>query len=132
MKTSVAVLCALVSMAAPTAAPRPAANPSQAIVRIARILLDFTHVPTPSQKATLEDILDDHTTTAAERVLARAVLNVEHVASPDDKPQLQALIRDESAPPPVKTVATILSTFSHTVKEADRKKLRQLVQQSCE
>src|SRR6185295_15822683 len=106
------------SMAAPTAATLHPADGSQAIVRIAKILLDFTHVPTPSQKATLQEILDDHTATAPERVLARAVLNVEHVASPDDKPQLEALIRDQSAPRAVKTVATILSTFSHTLKEA--------------
>ena len=86
----------------------------QAIYSIAKVLLDFTHVPSLSQKATLQDILDDDTTTVAERVLAQALLNVEHVASPEDKPKLEALVRDNSSPPAVKTLATILRNFNHT------------------
>jgi hypothetical protein len=109
-----------------------AAERSGAIYSIAKILLDFTHVPSVSQKATLQDILNDNTTTVAEQVLAQALINVEHIASPDDKPKLEALMRDESAPPAVKTLATILSNFTHTPTEVDKKKLSRLLQQVCE
>src|SRR5438067_2448101 len=76
-----------------------------------RIVLDFRHIPTNAQKATLQGILVDPTTTAAERVLAETLMNVEHVASPDDQPRLKALIRDKSAPSAVKTLAIVLEHF---------------------
>jgi hypothetical protein len=127
---TVAVLCVLVSMVSPSHAPLFAADGRQAIDIIAKILLDFTHVPSVSQKATLQGILDEHTTTVAEQVLAQALINVEHIASPDDKPRLEALIRDESAPPAVKTLATILKNLTHTPTDVDKKKLRQLLHRS--
>jgi hypothetical protein len=128
----VVMLCVLVSMVSPSSAPFLAADGSQAISSIAKILLDFTHVPDVSQKATLQGILEDNTTTVAEKLLAQALINVEHLASPDDKPKLEALIRDESAPPGVRTLATILNNLVHTPTEMDKKKLRQLLQQVCE
>jgi hypothetical protein len=127
---AVAVVCILVSTVPPGNAPLHAAG-RQAISSIAKVLLDFTHVPSVSQKATLQGILDDGATTAAERVLAQALLNVEHVASPLDKPKLEALVRDHSSPPAVKTLATILSSFTHTLTEVDKRKLRRLVRQIC-
>jgi hypothetical protein len=130
--STVAVLCGVVvSMASLNHAPLLAADGGEAIYRIAKTLLDFTHVPSVSQKATLRGILDEHTTTVAEQVLAQALLNVEHIASPDDKPKLEALIRDESATPDIKTLATILDKLTHTPTEADKTKLRQLLQQVC-
>jgi hypothetical protein len=104
-----------------------AADGSEAIHSLAKILLDFTHVPSAPQKAALQHILDDKATTAAERVLAQALINVEHLASPEDKPKLEALIRDESVPPAVKTLATILRNLTHTPTEMNKKKLRQLL-----
>jgi hypothetical protein len=100
---------------------------TDALCRIATVLLDFTHVPNSSQKATLQEILDDQTATASEQLLAQALLDVEHVASPEDKPKLEALIRDESAPPAVKALAAIISNLTHTPSEADRKELRRLI-----
>lgn len=125
-----AVLCVLVSMVS-LSARLLAADGRQAIDSIAMILLDFTHVPSVSQKATLQAILDQNTATVAEQVLAQALINVEHIASPDDKPKLEALIRDESAPPAVKTLATILSNLTHTPTDVDKKKLRQLLRRVC-
>jgi hypothetical protein len=106
------------------------ADGREAISSIAKILLDFSHVPDISQKKTLQGILDDTTKTAAEQVLAQALMNIEHVTSPDDKPKLEALIRDESAPPGVKVLATILANLTHTPNEADKKKLRHLLRVS--
>jgi hypothetical protein len=128
---TVAVLCVLVLMVSLSRAPLLAADGRQAISSIAKILLEFTHVPSASQKATLQGILDEHTTTVAEKVLAQALIDVEHIASPDDKPKLEGLIRDESAPPAVKTLATILNHLTHTPTDVDKKKLRQLLQQVC-
>ena len=126
-----AVLCVLVSVMSISSTPQAAADRRDAITSIVKILLEFTHVPSVSQKATLQGILDDNTKTVAEQVLAQALMNIEHVASPDDKPKLEALVRDESAPPSVKMLATIISNFTHTPTEADKRKLRQFLQQVC-
>jgi hypothetical protein len=128
---TVVVLCVLVSVVSFGNTPLLAAGGGEATYSMAKILLNFTHVPSVSQRGTLQGILDDNTTTAAEQVLARALLNVEHVASPDDKPKLDAIIRNASAPPAVKTVATILNNLIHTPTEVDKKKLRQLLQHIC-
>jgi hypothetical protein len=112
--------------------PLTAADGREAIASIAKILLDFTHVPSVSQKTTLQGILDDNTKTTAEQVLAKALMNIEHVASPDDKPKLEALIRDESVPPSVKMLATIINNFTHTPTEANKRQLRQLLQRVCD
>jgi len=128
---AMSVLCALVSTAPLSTAPLQAADGRQAVYTIAKVLLEFTHVPSVSQKATLEGILDDGSTTVAERVLAQALLNVEDVASPEDKPKLEALVRDNSSPPAVKTLATILRNFNHTPTEGDKKQLRRLLEQVC-
>ena len=128
-----AVLCALVAAVSLSSIPLTAADDGrEAIASIAKILLDFTHVPSVSQKATLQGILDDNTKTTAEQVLAHALINIEHVASPDDKPRLEALIMDESAPPSVKMLATIINKFTHTPTEADKRQLRQLLQRVCD
>jgi hypothetical protein len=127
-----AVLFVVVSTMSLSNTPLPAAEGSRAIYSIAKILLDFTHVPSVSQKATLQGILGDKTTTVAEQVLAQTVINVEHLASPEDKPKLEALIRDESMPPGIRTLATILINFTHTPTEGDKKKLRQLLHEAFE
>jgi hypothetical protein len=113
-RVAVFVLCVVGSTVSPSGSRLHGAGGSPAIYAIAKILLDFTHVPTVSQKATLQAILDDDTTTFAEQVLARALINVEHIASPDDRPKLEALVRDESAPSAVRMLATILDKFTHT------------------
>jgi hypothetical protein len=128
---TVAVLCVLASMVLLGNTSLLAADGSEAIHSLAKILLDFTHVPSASQKAALQHILDDKATTAAERVLAQALINVEHLASPEDKPKLEALIRDESVPPAVKTLATIVRNLTHTPTEMNKMKLRQLLQHVC-
>jgi hypothetical protein len=129
---AVGILCVLVSTVPPSRAPLHAADGRQAISSIAKVLLDFTHVPTVSQKATLQGILDNDTTTVAERVLAQVLLNVEHVPHPDDKPKLEALVRNNSSPPAVKTLATILRNFSHAPTDVDKKNLRELLRQVCQ
>jgi hypothetical protein len=127
-----ALLCVVVSVVSISATPLAAAEGHEGITSIAKILLEFTHVPSISQKATLQGILDDNRKTVAEQVLAQALMNVEHVASPEDKPKLEALIRDEATPPSVKMLATIISNFTHTPTEADKRKLRQFLLQVCE
>jgi hypothetical protein len=112
--------------------PLTAADGHEAIASIAKILLDFSHVPSVSQKRTLQGILDDNANTPAEQVLARALMNIEHVASPDDKPRLEALIRDGAAPPSVRMLATIINNFIHTPTEANKRQLRQLLQRVCD
>ena len=130
-RVAVAVLCVVGSTVPPSGARLPGAGGSPAVYSIAKILLDFSHVPSVSQKATLQAILDDDTTTFAEQVLARALINVEHIASPDDKPKLEALARDESAPSAVRMLATILDKFTHTPTELDKKRLTRILQQAC-
>jgi hypothetical protein len=126
---TVAVLCMLVSMPSFNNASLIAAGGCEAIHSMAEILLNFTHVPSVPQTATLQGILDNQTTTVAERVVAEALMNVEHVVSPDDKQKLEALIGDESAPSPVKTLAVILNSLTHTPTEVDKETLRELLRQ---
>jgi hypothetical protein len=130
VRVAVAVLCMLVSMASFGDASLIAEGGCEAIHSMAEILLNFTHVPSVQQTATLQGILDNHTTTVAERVVAEALMNVEHVVSPDDKPRLEALIGDESAPGPVKTLAAILNSLTHTPTEADKETLTGLLRQN--
>jgi cobalamin biosynthesis protein CobD/CbiB len=120
-----AVLGVLVVLAS-VSTPLRAAGGHAAIARLARILINFTHVPSLSQAETLQSILNDPSTTAPERVLADAVMNMEHIVSRDDRAALEALIRDAAVPAAVKTLATILTRVTHTPAEADKETLRQL------
>jgi len=129
LSARVTVLCVLVSTVSLGNAPLLAPDGKPAISSMAKILLDFSHIPSVSQKATLQGILDERTTTVAEQVLAQALINVEHIASPDDKPRLEALLTDQSAPPAVKTLAAILNNLTHAPTEVDKKNLRRLLQQ---
>jgi hypothetical protein len=119
-----AVLGALVVASVST--PLIAAGGNTAVASIAKILLNFTHVPSVSQTETLQGILKAPTTTGAERVLAEAVMNMEHIVSRDDRAALDVLIRDKSTTAPVKTLASILNRVTHTPTEADKQTLRQL------
>ena len=127
---TMSVLCVLVFWVA-FATRLLAAGSNETIDRMAKILLNFTHVPSVSQKETLQRILDDTTTTVAERVVATALMNMEHIVSRDDRPKLEALTRDESAPAAVKTLASVLNHLTHTPTEVDKETLRQLLQQIC-
>src|SRR6476659_8194899 len=105
------VLPLLVSLAA-VAGPGHVGN--HATSTIARILLEFTHICTPSQRDMLQSIVDQPATTTSERVIAQALLHVEHTASPDDMPRLEALMKDDSTRVPVKILAGVIFYLIHT------------------
>ena len=107
------------------------ARRTDAVAIMAKVLLEFTHVPTLSQQAALQGILEDAMTTRAERLLASAVLNIEHIVSRDDRARLATLVHDDATPADVKTLATILIRLTHTLTEADRAQLRPLAQRVC-
>ena len=108
-----------------------AAGRPDATASLAKILLEFTHVTTVSQQATLQRIVEDAMTTRAERIVATAVLHMEHIVSRDDRATLGALIHDDAVPADVKTLATILRRLTHRPTEADRAQLRPLALRVC-
>src|SRR6476659_10911392 len=108
------VLPLLVSLAAVAEPGHVVVAGNHATSTIARILLEFSHICTPSQRDMLQSIVDQPATTTSERVIAQALLHVEHTASPDDMPRLEALMKDDSTRVPVKILAGVIFYLIHT------------------
>jgi hypothetical protein len=126
MPDQVYVFPLLVSLAAVAGPGHVFAAGDHATSTIAMILLEFTHVCTPSQHGMLQSIVDEPATATPERVIAQALLHVEHTASLDDMPQLEALMKDDSARVPVKILASVIYHLIHTPTDADRGQLKRL------
>jgi hypothetical protein len=103
-----------------------AAEETKAVQTMSGILVKLNHFPSDAEKATLQQIVDDKTTTAQERVVAQALINLKHKVTADDKTKLDALIADKSAPESLKTLATIMVTLNHAPSDADKEKLKKL------
>lgn len=103
-----------------------AADETKAVQTMSGILVKLNHFPTDAEKITLQQIADNKTTTAHERVVAQAMINLKHKVSADDKTKLDALLSDKSAPESVKTLATIIVNLNHAPSDADKEKLKKL------
>jgi hypothetical protein len=99
---------------------------TKAVQTMSGILLKLNHFPNEGEKKALQQLVDDKTTTAEERVVAQAMLNLQHKATAEDKTKLEALVKDAKAPESVKTLATIVLGLNHAPSDADKEKLKKL------
>ena len=74
--------------------PMAMADEDQAVKQMAQILINLNHHPSSSEKQTLQGIIDNASSSEADRIIARAIANLDHKASPADKEQLQALVNE--------------------------------------
>jgi hypothetical protein len=124
MRHRLTMLCVFVVLAV-AATPMTAAE-TKAVQTMSGILVKLNHFPSDAEKKALQQIVEDKTTTAHERVVAQALINLQHKASADDRPKLEAVVNDKTAPESVKTLATILVNLNHTPSDADKEKLKKL------
>ncbi len=117
----VSVLLLLAVVVSPMAAAE-----TKAVQTMSGILLKLNHFPNDAEKKTLQQVVDDKTTTAQERVVAQALINVQHKATAEDKTKLEAVVKDTTAPESVKTLATIVLGLNHAPSDADKEKLKKL------
>jgi hypothetical protein len=99
---------------------------TKAVQTMSGILLKLNHFPSDAEKKTLQQIADDKTTTAHERVVIQALINMKHKAAAEDSAKLEALLKDATAPEAVKTLATIVLGLNHAPSETDKEKLKKL------
>lgn len=111
----------------PAAGLGPAAGQaSDAVKTVAGILLTVNHFPSDAEKATLEELAAQPTTTENEKVLIEALVNMEHSVREADEARLAAIAADQSAPESVRTVAEILGRFLHMASDEDKAALKEL------
>ena len=103
-----------------------AAAETKAVQTMSAILMKLNHFPSDEEKKSLQQILDDKTTTADERVVAQALMNVKHKPAAEDQAKLEAVAKGKTASESVKTLATIVAGLNHTPSEADKEKLKKL------
>ena len=110
------------------APPTPAAQTSKPsnVQTMAAILARLNHFASDAEKATLKTIVDDKTSTDAERTVAQALINVQHKVAAADAPKLQALAKDPKASESIKTMASVIVGLNHTPTDAEKEKLKKI------
>jgi hypothetical protein len=103
-----------------------AAAETKAVQTMSGILMKLNHFPSDAEKKTLQQLVDDKTTTADERVVAQALINMKHKPAAEDQTKLEAVAKSKTASESVKTLATIVAGLNHTPSEADKEKLKKL------
>lgn len=94
---------------------------------IAQTILKLNHYPDTSEKKSLNEIINNHSTSDAERSLATALLNMQHKVAGTDKQNLTKLIKDKSLPEKIRQMAEILSNINHKPSKADKIQLRNIL-----
>jgi hypothetical protein len=122
---SAARLMLAVMIALPLVASLSAAE-SKAVQTMAGILMKLNHFATDPEKAQLKAIVDDKTTTPAEKTVAQALINVQHKVADADKPKLEALVKDKATPDSIKTLSEVILGLNHTPSDAEKEKLKKL------
>ena len=104
----------------------PAAMASTAIQEIVNIILTVHHYPSNSEKATLQKIIDDSSTSKDERTIASALMNMRHTVTDFDKAKLLSIANDGTAPVADRKVADILAHIHHKASSEDKQELEKL------
>lgn len=97
-----------------------------AIQEIASIIINLHHHPSDSEKASLEKIAKDGSTSENEKTIAMALMDMNHRVSASDKAKLEKIANDSSAPQEDRTVAGILADINHKPSDADVAQLKKL------
>ena len=104
----------------------PAAMAGPAIQEMVGIMLNLNHYPSDSEKASLQKIIDDGSSSQDERTIATALMHMHHTVSDDDKAKLMGIANNDMAPDPDRKVAEILAHMEHHASSADKKVLQTL------
>lgn len=100
---------------------------SDAIKKMAGIMINLNHYPSSQGKATLKKLLSSKSMSANERALATAMLNLDHKTIDSDKPALQKILEGEASSAE-KDLAQILLNLSHKPSSGDKSKLQAMMQ----
>ena len=128
---AVGVLCILVSTVPLGNAPLHAADGRQAIYSIAKVLLDFTHVPSISQTATLRGFRPPPPPPATGPPPPPKPAGGGAPRPPRRPAEGGPPRKGHFAPPRREVEGALPRNFSHTPTEVDRKNLRRLLRQLC-
>ncbi len=99
---------------------------STAVREMADIMMHLEHYPSDADKATLNAIISDKSSTKQERVIATAISHVEHKVAAADAGMLRQVIGDVSAPPEVRDLASIVLNINHYASPEDKRKLEMM------
>ena len=86
---------------------------SDAMYKMAEIMLRLKHFPSPAGKETLQVIIDDKATSKNQRILATAMINLQHKAVGADVAKLKELMEDSTASQDERDLAKILYELDH-------------------
>ena len=104
----------------------PIALAGSAIQEMASIMMTLHHFPTDSEKATLQKIIDDSSTSQDERTIASALLHMHHTVTDDDRVKLMDIANNDKAPAADRKEAEILSHMEHKATANDKAELEKL------
>lgn len=125
MRTRAAVF--VLSFALGLAAASPAAlAESDAIKRMAEIVMNIDHRPSSGDRDALRGIASDESSTPAERAIANALLQMDHQVSRGDRDKLREVVNDGAASEAEKELADVVMGLNHRASSRDRERLGQL------
>jgi hypothetical protein len=104
----------------------PAVMAGSAIQEMAGIMMTLHHYPDDSQKATLQKIIDDSSSTQDERTIASALMHMHHTVTDDDKAKLMDIANNSSAPDADRKEAEILANMHHKASADAKAELEKL------
>lgn len=104
----------------------PAVMAGSATQEMAGIMMTLHHYPDDSQKATLQKIIDDSSSTQDERTIASALMHMHHTVTDDDKAKLMDIANNSSAPAADRKEAEILANMHHKASASDKEELEKI------
>ena len=100
---------------------------SDAMYKMAEIMLRLKHFPSPAGKETLQGIIDNKATSKNQRILATAMINLQHKAVGADVPKLKALMEDSTASQDERDLAKILYELDHRPTKENKQRLDKML-----
>jgi len=104
----------------------PGAMAGSAIQEMAGIMLNLNHYPSDSEKAELQKIINDSSTSQEERTIATALLHMHHTVPDADKAKLMDIANNDAAPEADRKVADILAHMHHHASSDAKQELKKL------
>ncbi len=100
---------------------------SDAMYKMAEIMLRLKHFPSPLGKETLQGIVDNKATATNQRTLAMAMSNLQHKAVGADVPKLKALMDNGTATKDERDLAKILYELDHRPTKENKQRLDKML-----
>lgn len=98
-----------------------------AVSTMASVMSELNHFPSASDKESLGAIVDDASSTSAEKQLAGIISRIAHQASAADKASLEEVVAQDDVSAAIKTIAKAIINTNHRPQDADRTALKALI-----